>query len=170
MRFIVACDSNWAIGRDNALLDHFKQDMVFFKRMTTGHVVIMGRKTLESFPGGKPLKDRINIVLSGQKDYAPEGVIVAHGLVELKHILQNLAREDVYVIGGQSIYRQLLDYCQEGFVTRIDHIYDNSDAYFPPLDKQAGWQFAQVVEKGQDHGISFSMCRYENTKTKTLED
>lgn len=170
MHFIVACDSQWAIGRDNALLDHFKEDMAFFKRTTTAHVVVMGRRTLESFPGGRPLKDRVNIVLSRQMDYCPQGVIVAAGIPELKTILKELGRQDVYVIGGMSIYRQLLPYCSQGFVTHIDHVYDNCDAYFPDLDAEANWHCTQVVQKGQEHGIGFSMCLYENEKTKALEE
>lgn len=170
MQFIVACDEKWAIGKDNALLDHLKEDMAFFKKTTVGHVVIMGRKTLESFPGGRPLKDRINIVLSSQADYAPEGVVIVHSLDDLAKYLHKLQRDDVFVIGGESIYRMLLPYCREGLLTHLQHAYDGADAFFPNLDESGTWRCVSVLQQGEEHGIAYRICCYENTAVKSLEE
>lgn len=107
MNLIAAVDANWAIGYKNKLLVSIPDDMKFFRQTTTGKVVVMGRKTLESFPNGQPLKNRVNIVLTGDKNYKVKDAIVVHDLDELHKELEQYNSEDVYVIGGESIYRQL---------------------------------------------------------------
>ena len=111
MNLIAAVDANWAIGYKNKLLVSIPDDMKFFRQTTTGKVVVMGRKTLESFANGQPLKNRVNIVLTSAKNYKVKGAIVVHDLDELHKELEQYNSEDVYVIGGESIYRQLLDEC-----------------------------------------------------------
>lgn len=105
MQFIVAVDENWGIGKDGGMLDHLPKDLAFFKEITSGHVVVMGRKTLESFPGGKPLPNRLHIVLTQNRAYkVPEGVVLVHSLEDLADTLKKLGRDDVFVIGGASVY------------------------------------------------------------------
>ena len=108
MNIIVAVDKNWAIGKDNKLLVSIPSDMKFFRETTTGKVVVMGRKTLESFPGGQPLKKRTNIVLTSDRNYKVKDAIVVHTVEELLQTLKAYKQEDIYVIGGESVYRQLL--------------------------------------------------------------
>ena len=108
MNLIAAVDKNWAIGRNNKLLVSIPDDMKFFRETTTGKVVVMGRKTLESFPGKKPLKNRVNIVLTGDRSYQADGAVIVHDMEELHEELKKYPSEDIYVIGGESIYKQLL--------------------------------------------------------------
>ena len=114
MNLIVAVDSNWAIGKENKLLVSIPQDMKFFRETTKGKVVAMGRKTLESFPGGQPLKNRVNVVLTTDKNYKVKDTVIVHSVEEMVEELKKYNSEDVYVIGGESIYRQLLPYCDKG--------------------------------------------------------
>ena len=110
MNIIVAVDKNWAIGKDNKLLVNIPADMKMFRQETTGKVVVMGRKTLESFPNGLPLKNRTNIVLTGNKDYNVKDAIIVHTVVELLEEIKKYPSEEVYCIGGDSVYKQLLPY------------------------------------------------------------
>ncbi|MBQ2579887.1 MAG: dihydrofolate reductase [Lachnospiraceae bacterium] len=145
MKLIVAVDSNWGIGNKGKLLVSIPEDMKFFRGTTTGHVIVMGRKTLESFPNGNPLPNRTNIVLTRDKSFAKKGVIVVHDLDELDELLKEYKDEEVYCIGGESVYRQLLDRCDEAFVTMIDFAYE-ADAYFPDLTKE-GWEMVGESEE-----------------------
>ena len=145
MKLIVAVDSNWAIGNKGKLIVSIPEDMKFFRGTTTGHVIVMGRKTLESFPNGNPLPNRTNIVLTRDKSFAKKGVIVVHDLDELDELLKEYKDEEVYCIGGESVYRQLLDRCDEAFVTMIDFAYE-ADAYFPDLTKE-GWEMVGESEE-----------------------
>ena len=133
MNIIVAVDKNWAIGKDNKLLVSIPADMKMFRQETTGKVVVMGRKTLESFPNGLPLKNRTNIVLTGNKDYNVKDAIIVHTVEELLEEIKKYPSEEVYCIGGDSVYKQLLPYCDTAHVTKIDFAYE-ADSYFPNLD------------------------------------
>ena len=139
MNIIASADQNWAIGKDNQLLIHIPEDMKRFRRMTTGNVVVMGRKTLESFPNQAPLKDRVNIVMTRNTDYQPKGVVVVHSVEELEKELEKYNTDDVFVIGGDSIYKQLLDLCDTAHITKIDYAYE-ADSYFPNLDEREDWK------------------------------
>ena len=130
MNIIVAVDKNWAIGKDNKLLVSIPADMKMFRQETTGKVVVMGRKTLESFPNGLPLKNRTNIVLTGNKDYNVKDAIIVHTVEELLEEIKKYPSEEVYCIGGDSVYKQLLPYCDTAHVTKIDFAYE-ADSYFP---------------------------------------
>ena len=121
MKAIVAVDLNWGIGYRGNLLQRIPEDMKFFKQMTLGKVVIMGRETFESLPGKEPLKDRINIVLSKDECFTNEKVTICRSLDELFYELKKYNSDDVFVIGGESIYTQLLPYCSEVYVTKIDN-------------------------------------------------
>ena len=160
MNLIVAVDKNWAIGKDNKLLVSIPQDMKFFRETTMGKVVVMGRKTLESFPGGQPLKKRTNIVLTRDKNYKVKDAIVVHGVEELLEELKNYDEKEIYVIGGESIYRALLPYCKVAHVTKIDHAYE-ADTYFPNLDEMEDWEVTGVSEEQTYFDLEYEFVRYE---------
>jgi dihydrofolate reductase len=148
MKAILAADEGWGIGNRGKLLVSIPADMRFFQRMTTGNIVVMGRKTLESFPGGRPLKNRTNIVLTGNPDYRAEGARIVHGPDELADVLsrENKEGKDIFVIGGAVIYRLLLPYCDTVFVTKINYRYE-ADAYFPDLSRDPEWELAEESEE-----------------------
>ena len=146
MNIIVAVDKNWAIGKDNKLLVSIPSDMKFFRETTTGKVVVMGRKTLESFPNGQPLKKRVNIVLTHDKNFKAGDAIIVHSMEELREELKKYPSEDIYVIGGDSIYRQMLDLCDTAYITKIDYAYE-ADAHLPNLEKDPAWSMTEESEE-----------------------
>lgn len=163
MNLIAAVDVNWAIGYKNKLLVSIPDDMKFFRQTTTGKVVVMGRKTLESFPNGQPLKNRVNIVLTSDKNYKVKDAIVVHDLDELYKELEQYNSEDVYVIGGESIYRQLLDECDVAHITKIDYAYD-ADAYFPNLDEKEEWQITEDSDEQTYFDLEYYFLKYERIR------
>lgn len=170
MEFIVAVDENWGIGKDGGMLDHLPKDLASFKRKTTGHVIVMGRKTLESFPGGKPLPDRLNIVLTQQVEFdAPEGVVQVHSLPEFARTLRELGRDDVYLVGGASVYARLKDVCKGGYVTHIRHAYDGAEVFFPDLSKDDRWELAETIAHAEDQDKALDFCYYRNLSPQPLE-
>ena len=160
MNIIVAADKNWAIGKNNKLLVSIPQDMKFFRETTTGKVVVMGRKTLESFPGGQPLKKRVNIVLTSDKNYHVNGADIVHSIDALLEELKKYPAEDIYVIGGESIYRQLLPYCDKAYVTKIEHAYD-ADTFFPNLDKDPQWRMTKTSDEQTYFDLEYEFTIYE---------
>ncbi len=159
MNIIVAADKNWAIGYNNKLLVSIPSDMKFFRQTTTGKVVVMGRKTLESFPNGMPLKNRTNIVLTTNSEYKVRDAIVVHSIDELMNELKNYNTDDIYIIGGDSIYKQLLPYCNTALVTKIDHSFQ-ADAYFPNLDELEEWEAADVGDEQTCFDLEYRFCKY----------
>ncbi|MCR4693784.1 MAG: dihydrofolate reductase [Pseudobutyrivibrio sp.] len=159
MNIIVAVDKNWAIGKNNQLLVSIPDDMKFFRETTSGKVVVMGRKTLESFPGGRPLKNRVNIVLTHDMTYAKEGAIIVHTKDELDKELAKYNKEDIFVIGGGSIYKMLLDECSKAYVTYVDYAYD-ADTYFPNLEENPDWKLAQESEEQTYYDLEFYFRTY----------
>ena len=157
MNIIVAVDKNWAIGKENKLLVSIPADMKFFRSTTTGKVVVMGRKTLESFPNGLPLKNRTNIVLTKDKNYKVKDAIIVHSIEEALEELKNYASEDVYVI--DSIYAQMLPYCDTAHVTKIDFGYE-ADAWFPNLDENEEWKIAEESEEQTYFNLEYSCVKY----------
>lgn len=160
MNLIVAVDKNWGIGYQNKLLVSIPEDMKFFRSETSGKVVVMGRKTLESFPNGLPLKNRTNIVLTKNPNYQVKGAVVCHSVEEILKELKKYPTEDVYVIGGDSIYKQFLPYCNVAHVTRIDHAYE-ADAFFPDIEKMPEWKLTGESEEKTYFDLEFTFCRYE---------
>ncbi len=158
MNMIVAVDSNWAIGHKGKLLVSIPEDMQFFRRETTGKVVVMGRKTLESFPNGLPLKNRVNVVITKDKEYNIKDAIICHSIEEALEVLKQYNDEDIYVIGGESVYRQFLPYCSVAHVTKINYSYD-ADTYFPNLDEMDEW----TIEESSDERTYFDL-EYEFVK------
>ncbi|MCI7469827.1 MAG: dihydrofolate reductase [Lachnospiraceae bacterium] len=162
---IAAVDKNWGIGYKGKLLTSIPNDMKLFKNETTGNVIVMGRKTLESFPGGRPLPSRTNIVLTTYKDYKSGDAIIVHDMDELFNTLKDYSKEKIYVIGGESIYRQLLPYCEKALITKIDFAYD-ADAYFPNLDKEDGWELEGESEEETYFDLCYTFTEYRNEKVK----
>lgn len=160
MNMIVAADKNWAIGNKNSLLVQIPRDQKFFREMTTGKVVVMGRKTLESFPQKQPLKNRTNIVLTKDENYHVNGAIVLHSVDELLECLKEYKDEDIFVIGGESIYNQLLPYCNTAHVTKIDYAYE-ADTYFPNLDEMEEWQITADSEEQTYFDLEYVFLKYE---------
>ena len=159
MNMIVAVDEHWGIGNKNELLIRIPADMKLFREETTGKVVVLGRKTLETFPGGLPLKNRKNIILSSKKDFQVKDAQVVHSLEELLEELKNYEEEEIYIIGGESVYRMMLDYCKKIHVTKIDRTYE-ADAFFPNLDEDEAWELSKVLQSGEEDGIPYEMCLY----------
>lgn len=146
MNLIVAVDNHWAIGNKNRLLNSIPEDMKFFQAVTMNKVVIMGRKTLESLPGGRPLKKRVNIVLTRKQDYQVKDAVVVHSVEEALTEAEKYSTEDVYVIGGESVYRAMLPYCDVAHVTKMDYNYE-ADTWFPNLDTDNEWQMVAESEE-----------------------
>lgn len=163
MNIIVAVDKNWAIGNGNKLLVSIPQDMKFFRETTTGKVVVMGRKTLESFPGGQPLKKRVNIVLTGNRSYQMKDAVVVNTVDEILEEIKKYDSEDIYVIGGESVYRQMLPYCDKAYVTRIDHAYQ-ADTHFPNLDEDPEWEMTKVSEEQTYFDLEYAFTIYERVR------
>lgn len=164
MNLIVAVDGNWAIGNKERLLISIPNDHKHFREETTGKVVVLGRKTLQTFPQGLPLKNRTNIILSGDKNYTVKDAVTVHSLEELLEELKKYDTEDVYIIGGESVYRQLLPYCDTAHVTKIDHKYE-ADAWFPNLDEDPEWEVTADSDEQTYFDIAYTFVKYERVKT-----
>ena len=163
MNIIVAADKNWAIGKDNGLLVSIPADMKMFRQETTNKVVVMGRKTLESFPNGLPLKNRVNIVLTQNKDYFVKDAIFVRSIEELLEEIKKYDPDDVYCIGGDSVYSQLLPYCDVAHVTKIDFAYE-ADSYFPNLDEDPEWEVTAESEEKTYFDLEYQFVKYERKK------
>lgn len=161
MNFIVAVDKNWAIGYKNDLLVSIPNDMKFFRETTTGKVVIMGKNTLESFPNKNPLKNRVNIVIALEKDYKVEGATVVYSIEEALDEAKKYDTNDVFVIGGGSIYRQMLPYCDTAYITYINNEYA-ADTFIPNLDEmQDEWYIAEESEENTYFDIEYFFRTYK---------
>ena len=160
MKAIVAADRNWGIGYQNRLLVSIPSDMKFFRQTTTGHVVVMGRKTLESFPNGLPLKNRTNIVLTANKDYAVKDAIIVHSEKELLEELKKYDTDEIYVLGGESVYRMMLPYLDTIHVTKINYDYA-ADTHFPNLDELEDWEMTEEGDEQTCFDLEFAFTRYE---------
>ena len=158
LKAIVAVCDDWGIGLDGGMVVENRDDMRHFVACTTGHPVIMGRRTLESFPGGRPLKNRRNIVLTRDEAFSREGVEVAHSIDEALAAVDNEA--EAWVIGGDQVYRQLLPHCSEAIVTR-NHCVRAVDSWFPNLDEDPLWEVKEKREGGVTvAGVSFDFVTY----------
>lgn len=162
MKLIVAVDKNWAIGNQNKLLVSIPADMKFFRETTKGNVVVMGRKTLESFPQGQPLKNRVNIVITSNPDYKVKDAVVVHSIEEAVEECKKYD-SDIYVIGGESIYRAMLPYCNTALITKIDHAYV-ADTYFPNLDEDSEWALTGETEEQTYFDLEYVFTKYERVK------
>ena len=159
MKAIAAVDQNWAIGNKGELLVHLAPDLKRFRELTTGKVVICGRKTLDGFPGGKPLKNRLNIILTGNPAFRAEGAVIAHSVEEVLEQCRMVPNEDIFVIGGGTVYRQMLKYCTEALITKAEAEYE-ADTWFPDLDQDPEWNLTEQGEVQEYDGIRFHFDRY----------
>lgn len=163
LKAIVAVCDDWGIGLQGQLLVHNAADMRRFVELTRGNVVVMGRKTLESLPGGKVLKGRRNIVLTRNPGFVAEDAEVVHSVDELLNVLDGEERT-VWVIGGASVYELLLGLCDELEVTH-NHVTVPADSFFPALSEDTGWRVAEVVGSGvTDEGVAYDFVRYERVE------
>ena len=157
MKAIVAVDENWAIGHEGELLCRISADLKRFKALTLGHPVILGRKTLATFPGGRPLKGRRNLILSRNPGFAPPEAEVFSSLEELLAA----APQDAFVIGGASVYQALLDRCDTACITRIEAAFPGADCWFPNLDERPEWKIAEEGPVLEEKGVRFRYVTYE---------
>lgn len=162
MKLIAAVDNEWNIGNKGNLLFSLPDDMKFFRTTTSGKIVVMGRKNLESFPGSKPLKNRINIVLSRSK-HDVDGAEFVTGVDELLDRLKEYDSGDVYVIGGAQIYSLLLPYCDTALITHVDAVAIEADSKFPEL-KDNEWTVTEQSDIHENNGIKFRFTTYKRIK------
>ena len=161
MNAIVAVDANWAIGCQGDLLFSLPTDMRRFRTLTMGGTVILGRKTLDSFPGGKPLPKRRNIVITRNPDLTVEGAEIASGPEEALALAQG--DENIWVIGGGSVYTALLSRCKRVYLTKVDQAAENADTFFPNLDKLPNWKVEKRSEPVEENGFTYRFIDYVNT-------
>ncbi len=160
MNLIVAVDKNWAIGNKGKLLVTIPADQKLFRDETKGKVVVMGRKTLDSLPSGQPLRDRTNIVITRNETFERKGVIVLHSVEEALEYLKQFKKEDIFIIGGEEIYRQFLPYCDVAHVTWIDYAYQ-ADTHFPNLDKDPEWHVTDESDEQTYFDLCYEFRKYE---------
>lgn len=167
MNLIVSADENWAIGNKGQLLVRIPNDMKQFREMTTGKVVVLGRKTLETFPQKQPLQNRTNIILSENPEFQVKDALTIHSVEKLLEELKKYPDEDIFIVGGESIYRQLLPRCSMAHVTRIDHVYE-ADTYFADLDRDPEWEITAESDEQVYFDITYRFVRYERVKISAL--
>ena len=162
MNIILAADRNWAIGKDNDLLIHLPGDLKYFKKMTTGKTVIMGRKTLESLPGGKPLPNRRNIILTRADDFQVSGAEVLNSIEDVLHLIKsgNIESDEAFVIGGADIYKQMMPYCDKFYITKIEAELP-ADRYFVDLDEVDDLKITWTGPIEEYKGTKYQYVLYE---------
>ncbi|MBQ8612505.1 MAG: dihydrofolate reductase [Oscillospiraceae bacterium] len=174
LNLIAAVTKDWGIGANGGMLCSLPEDMAFFRTMTAGAIVIMGRATLEALPDARPLKGRNNIVLSRNPEYTCAGACVVHSAAQALRAAADIAVEriaagesmpQVYVIGGGQVYRQLLPYCTGAWITRME-LQMPAESFCPDLDAEPGWQLTHTGESlvSTKEGVPFRICRYTNTQ------
>ncbi|MBO4940238.1 MAG: dihydrofolate reductase [Clostridia bacterium] len=165
MRAIVHVDKEWGIGKNNDMMFSLPKDMKFFRETTMGHTVVMGGKTLRSFPGQKPLKNRVNIVLS--RGQVCDECIFVRDYDELKKELKSRKNEEIFIIGGGSVYQELLPYCDEALVTKVDAV-GGAEIFFPDLDKNPDFECVYESEPMDDNGHTIRFTTYKNKNVQSL--
>lgn len=168
MQLIVAVDRNWAIGNGNKLLVRIPEDQKFFRATTMGHVVVLGRKTLEEFPNGLPLKGRTNIILSRDRNYHVKDAVIVHSQEELFFELKKYDSDEIFVIGGESVYEMLYPYCDTAHVTKIDYSYQ-ADKHFPNLDDNDNWELVADSEEQTYFDLEYYFHKYHNLNPKKMD-
>ena len=160
MNIIAAVDKRWGIGKNNQLLVKIPNDQKLFLEETTGKVVVMGRKTLESLPGQRPLIGRTNIILTEDRDFKVKDAIICHSMEETLEVLKNYPSDDIFIIGGDSIYHQFLPYCDVAHVTWVDYAYD-ADTFLPDLDQHPQWELVIASEEQTYFDICYEFRMYQ---------
>ena len=164
MNSIVVVDRNWAIGKDNHLLFSLPADMKRFRSLTLGGTVILGRRTLDSFPGGKALPGRRNIVVSRNVDFDREGCEVATNLKAALDLAADTEDDKLWIIGGGSVYTALLSHCKRVYLTKVDAVAEDADTFFPNLDKLPAWEVERTSDPVTENGVTYRFIDYVNTK------
>lgn len=158
MDLIAAVYDDWGIGRDGTQPIALAADRKFFRQTTKGAMVIVGRRTIDDFPGRKPLPGRVNVALTRSADEIP-GFTLCHTPEAAAALAQG---RDAFVIGGGSVYRALLPYCTRAYITKV-HACPASDTFLPDLDEDREWQLQEVLQSGEENGIQYEMCLYTRT-------
>ena len=156
MELIVAVYDDWGIGKDGTQPIALSADRKFFREMTRGAMVIVGRRTIADFPGQKPLPGRVNVALT-RSDMEIPGFTVCHSPAEAAELAKTA--EKAMVIGGGSIYKQMLAFCDRAIITKV-HVTPESDTYFPNMDEAPDWELAEIIQSGEENGIRYEMCLY----------
>lgn len=169
MKCIVNVTESWGIGLGNELIVSIRADLKRFREKTTGKTVVLGRKTLAGFPGGKPLKNRRNIVLTRDENAQIEGAEIVHNEQELFELLKDIPTDEIMVIGGESVYRMLLPNCDEVLLTRTFGDYE-ADRFFPNLDELSGWSVTEEEPVMEENGVQFQYLTYRNAAPKAMEE
>ena len=162
---IVHADKEWGIGKGNDMMFSLPKDMKFFRETTLGHTVVLGGKTLRSFPGQKPLKNRVNIVLS--RGQVRDDCIIVPSYEALKAEIKKRQDEDIFIIGGGEIYKALLPYCHGAYVTKVDAV-GGAEVFFPNLDENENFICVEEGEPIEDNGYTIRFAKYQNTNVQPL--
>ena len=166
IRAIVHADKQWGIGKDNDMMFSLKKDMKFFRETTSGHTVVMGGNTLRSLPNQKPLKNRVNIVLT--RGQVCDECVIVHSFDELKKELKAREKtEEIYIMGGGAIYQEIIDYCDEALVTKVNAV-GGATVFFPNLDEKKNFELVYASEKMEDGDYIIQFTTYKNTNKKPL--
>ena len=161
MNMIVCVSRNWGIGKDNQLLFHIPNDLKQFRALTIGKTIVMGHNTLKSLPGGKPLPERTTIVLSRDPSLVVEGATVCHDMQDVLIELSTVSPDDVFIIGGASVYKMFLPYCRRALITRVDAA-PEADSFFPDLQEHPQWKIRQESDFMEHNGLSYQYVEYIN--------
>lgn len=163
MILMLTADENWNIGLKGKMLIDLKEDLKRFKEKTMGNIIIMGRSTLEAVPGEKALPGRINIVMTRNKDFQKQDIIAVHSLEDLfkkLEVLNSEGEREVFVIGGESIVDQLLEYCNRAYITKILKSFKNHDTSIPSLDRDENWELVWEGQRIEQDGIEYKYVEY----------
>ena len=166
MKAIVAVDLNWGIGCEGKLLQFIPEDMKLFKEKTIGNIIVMGRETFESLPGKNPLKDRVNIVLSRNKSFKDDRLVICDSVEATLKELEKYDSNKIFIIGGETIYKQFLPYCNELYITKVQN-QQKADRFFPNIDIMKEWHQAEVSEEKKHNNIKYVFSKYIN-KSRTI--
>lgn len=168
MQLFVAVDNNWAIGNRDNLLVRIPEDHKFFRQTTMGHVVVLGRKTLAGFPNGLPLKGRTNIIVTHDPNFKAKDAVIVHSKEELLAELKKYDSDEIFIIGGESIYNMMYEYCDTAHVTKICYSYQ-ADRYFPNLDEMDNWVITGESDEQTYFDLEYYFYRYENKTPREIE-
>lgn len=166
MNFIVAVASDYAIGKDNRLLFSLPSDLKYFKEKTLNKIVVMGEKTYKSLPK-RPLPNRINIVLSNDISFYDDNIIIVRDMGELFNELKNYNNDDIFIIGGASVYNQLMDYCKLAYITKVYKKVD-ADTFIDNVDNKTNWHVVSQSEMQTENNLDFQFIVYENKDPKVF--
>ena len=168
MILIASADNNWGIGNKGSLLVRISNDMKNFRRLTTGNVIVLGRKTLETFPNGLPLAQRTNIILTHNEDFKAKDAVIVHNLKELFKELSYYKKDEIFIVGGESVYNLLAPYCDKAIITKIDYKYQ-ADAHIPNFDELPNWEMVEESEEETCFDIIYTYRTYVNHKPLPME-